>query len=244
MKNAKDILTSHEKFHINLGLERISKILKLLNNPQDNAKIIHIAGTNGKGSTSKIINEILIEHFENKENIGLFTSPHLFSYEERIRINNKKIDSDTFDKLTNEINFLAKENNIELSEFELITAVAFYYFNLKNVKYIVLEVGLGGLFDATNVVKTSTSVITTIDFDHTERLGNNIEEISTQKAGIIKPNSNIVISKNNAGYETIEKIAQNNKAKIIDIPDISIEFNDKNYAIINNKKYEFNLGTA
>ena len=85
MKNANEILTSHEKFHINLGLERITKILELLDNPQDKAKIIHIAGTNGKGSTSKIINQILIEHFQKKEKIGLFTSPHLFCYEERIK---------------------------------------------------------------------------------------------------------------------------------------------------------------
>lgn len=241
MKNADEILTSHEKFHINLGLERITKILNLLDNPQNNKKIIHIAGTNGKGSTSKIINEILIEHFKNNKNIGLFTSPHLFAYEERIRVNNEKINSNEFNKLTNEIDTLAKENNIELSEFELITAVAFYYFYQKKVEYIVLEVGLGGMFDATNIIKNSTSVITTIDFDHTERLGNTIEEIAYQKAGIIKQNSNLVISKDNKGYETIKKVAHEKNAKILDLPEVKIEFSDKNYAIINTEKYEFNL---
>lgn len=241
MKNANEILTSHEKFHINLGLERITKILNLLDNPQDNKKIIHVAGTNGKGSTSKIINEILIEHFKNNKNIGLFTSPHLFSYEERIRIDNKKISPERLSELTNKIDAIAKKNNIELSEFELITAVAFYYFNQEKVEYIVLEVGLGGLFDATNVVKKSTSVITTIDFDHIERLGDSIEKIAQQKAGIIKENSNLIIAKNNKGYKTIEKIAQEKKAKILDLPKVKIEFSDKNYAIINNEKYEFNL---
>ena len=238
MKKADEILTSHEKFHINLGLERISKILALLDNPQDNYKVIHIAGTNGKGSTSKIINEILIKK---GVKTGLFTSPHLFSYEERIRINNEKISSYLFDKLTNKIDSLAKENNIELSEFELITAVGFYYFYLKQVEYVVLEVGLGGKFDATNVVKNSTCVITTIDFDHTERLGSNIEEIALQKAGIIKENSNLIVSKENKGYKTIKKIAKEKNAKLIKIPDVKIEYSDKNYAIVDNKKYEFNL---
>ncbi|MBQ8635720.1 bifunctional folylpolyglutamate synthase/dihydrofolate synthase [bacterium] len=241
MKNANEILTSHEKFHINLGLERITKILELLGNPQEKTNIIHIAGTNGKGSTSKIISQILIEHFQEKEKIGLFTSPHLFSYEERIRINNKKIDSELFNKLTNHIDLLAKSNNIELSEFELITAVAFYYFNLEKVKYIVLEVGLGGLFDATNIVKDSTAVITTIDFDHTERLGNNIKEIAKQKGGIIKENSNVIISQDNLGYETIKKIAKEKAANIIKLPNVKIKFSDKNYAIIENEKFEFNL---
>ena len=240
MKTAEEILTSHNKFHIKLGLERITKILNLLDNPQEKYEIIHIAGTNGKGSTSKIINEILLEHFQDK-NIGLFTSPHLFSYTERICVNSENISEYIFNKLTNEIDLLAQKNNIELSEFELITAVAFYYFYIKKVNYVVLEVGLGGLYDSTNVIKNSTSVITTIDFDHTERLGKNIDEIAIQKAGIIKENSNVAVSKDNLGYETIKNIAQKKNAKIIDLDDIQVVLKDKNYAIINNKKYEFNL---
>ena len=139
MKSAKEILTSHEKFHINLGLERISKILALLDNPQEKYEIIHVAGTNGKGSTCKIINEILYEKFKNTKKIGLFTSPHIFSYEERIRVNNEKISSYILNKLTDEINELAKKNDIELSEFELITAVAFYYFFIKKVDYMTQQ---------------------------------------------------------------------------------------------------------
>ena len=110
MKKASEILTSHKKFHINLGLERIKKILSLLNNPQDNYKTIHIAGTNGKGSTCKILNELLIENAKDKktnEKIGLFTSPHLFSYEERIKIDNENISPYIFDRLTNDIDKLA-----------------------------------------------------------------------------------------------------------------------------------------
>ncbi len=238
MKKASEILTSHNKFHINLGLERITQILNLLDNPQDKYEIIHIAGTNGKGSTSKIINEIL---FQKGIKVGLFTSPHLFSYTERIRINNKQINKYIFDKLVNEIDTLAKKNNIELSEFELITAVSFYYFYIKKVQYVILEVGLGGLYDATNVVKKSTSIITTIDFDHTERLGKTIDEIAAQKAGIIKKNSNTIVSPDNQGYNVIEKIVKEKNSKIINPTKIEISFKDKNYAIIDNQKYEFNL---
>ncbi|MBQ4646818.1 MAG: bifunctional folylpolyglutamate synthase/dihydrofolate synthase [Candidatus Gastranaerophilales bacterium] len=238
MKKASEILTSHNKFHINLGLQRISKVMELLKNPQDNYKIIHVAGTNGKGSTCKIINEILIEQ---GLKTGLFTSPHLFSYTERIKINNKNIDENVFDKLTNEIDSLAKENEIELSEFELITAVAFYYFNLQKVDYVVLEVGLGGNFDATNIIKNSTQIITTIDFDHTERLGKTIEEIALQKAGIIKENSNIAIAKDNQGFKIIQKIAKEKNSKILDLPEIKIIFEEKNYALIEKEKFEFNL---
>ena len=238
MKSAKEILTSHNKFHINLGLERISKIMDLLDNPQDAYEVFHIAGTNGKGSTSKIINDILCA---NGFKVGLFTSPHLFSYTERIKVNNEEISEYLFNKLTNQIDNLAKKNNIELSEFELISAVAFYYFYLKKVKYVVLEVGLGGKFDATNIIKKSTSIITTIDFDHVERLGNTIEEIATQKAGIIKPHSNLVVSPDNAGFGVIEKIAKENMANILELPEVKVIFKDKNYALFDDEKIEFNL---
>ena len=242
MKKAKEILTSTKKFHINLGLERIRAILELLGNQQDNYKIIHVAGTNGKGSTCRIINEILIEKFKNTDTkIGLFTSPHLFSYKERISVNNSLISDFILDELTNKIEELAKEHDIELTEFELITAVAFYYFYIKQIKYLVLEVGLGGEFDATNIIKKSISVITSIDLDHTERLGKTIKEIAKQKAGIIKPKSKVIVSKENKGFKTIEKIAKEKNAKIIIADDVAIEFNEKNYAIFNNKKFEFNL---
>ena len=240
MKNAKDILTSHKKFHINIGLERISKIMEILGNPPEKYKIIHIAGTNGKGSTSKIINEILVK--ANKKT-GLFTSPHLFEYEERIKINNQNISKTLFNKLINKIDSLAKENSIELSEFELINATAFYYFYIMQVEYVVLEVGLGGLFDSTNIIKKPLiEVITTIDFDHTERLGSSIEEIALQKAGIIKDNSKVVISKENKGFEIVKNYAKEKQAKILYPKTIETIFeNNKNYAILNNQKVPFNL---
>ena len=213
MISAKEILKSHNKFLIKLGLERIQSILELLNNPQNNYKVIHIAGTNGKGSTSKIINDILIEK---GYKTGLFTSPHIFEYEERIKVNNEDISTYVFDKLTNTIDDLAHKNNIELSEFELLCAVAFYYFYAKNVDWVVLETGLGGLYDATNVVNSEYCAITSIDFDHTERLGTKIEDIAIQKAGIIKPNSKVAVNPNNKGYEIIKKAS----SALLEIPDI------------------------
>jgi len=240
MKSAQEILKSHEKFHITLGLERISGILKILGNPEKNYKVIHIAGTNGKGSTSKIINQILIE---NGYKVGLYTSPHIFNYEERFLVNNEEISSYVLNKLTFEIDELAKKNNIELSEFELLTAVAFYYFYVKSVDYVVLETGLGGLYDATNVIeKIESAAITSIDFDHTERLGKTIDEIALQKAGIIKKNAYVAISKDNKGYSVIKEKIKEIGAKEVTLPKVEIKYDgEKNIAIINDKEYEFSL---
>ena len=226
MKTAKEILTSHNKFHINLGLQRIKLVLALLDNPQKNYKIIHVAGTNGKGSTCKTVNQILIEHFKNTDKkIGLFTSPHLFSYCERIKINNVDIKEEIFDRLVNDIDNFAKNNNIELSEFELITAVALHYFYIQKVDYVILEVGLGGKYDATNVVNPIITAITTIDLDHTERLGDTIGKIALQKAGIIKKDVPIVISKDNKGLEVIKKVAELNNSKVIEVDKNDVHYN-------------------
>lgn len=226
MKTAKEILTSHNKFHINLGLQRIKLVLALLDNPQKNYKIIHVAGTNGKGSTCKTVNQILIEHFKNTDKkIGLFTSPHLFSYCERIKINNVDIKEEIFDRLVNDIDNFAKNNNIELSEFELITAVALHYFYIQKVDYVILEVGLGGKYDATNVINPIITAITTIDLDHTERLGDTIGKIALQKAGIIKKDVPIVISKDNKGLEVIKKVAELNNSKVIEVDKNDVHYN-------------------
>lgn len=359
-ENAIDILTSQGKFYINLGLERVQKILELLGNPQDKLKYIHVAGTNGKGSVCAILSSILsykpypsplrgeggrssdegvfafkkiyskdalekakllrkkvtdtekilwfylrnrrlgglkfrrqvpigryiadfackekkiiveldgsghlsnrqIEHdrirdsflksegycvlrvynddiFNRIDNVleyifqssicpltpakralstmgrgikdlkvGLFTSPHVFEYTERIKINNIEIGKEYFAKGINDIIKLADENDIHLTEFEILTVLAFNYFAQNNVDIVVLETGLGGRLDATNVIKKPIcSIITHIDFDHTERLGDTIEKIAFEKAGIIKGKCPVIISKKNAGFETIKRIA-------------------------------------
>lgn len=180
------LLTSAGKFRISLGLERIEKILSLLGNPQDKLDCIHVAGTNGKGSVCAILASILNEA---GKKVGLYTSPHIFKYTERIQICGKPITDNDFTEYTFKITSLANENNIDLTEFEILTAVMFKYFADNNVETVILETGLGGRLDATNVIKKNLcSIITHVDYDHTERLGKTLDEIAAEKAGIIKPN--------------------------------------------------------
>ena len=168
-EDAVKLLTSQGKFYIELGLERISRILDILGNPQDKLKCIHIAGTNGKGSVCAIIESVLKE---TGMKVGLYTSPHIFDYTERIKISGNEISKNDFANYVEKICSIADKNNIYLTEFEILTAVMFEYFADNSVDVVVLETGLGGRFDATNVIKSNLcSIITHIDFDHTERLG-------------------------------------------------------------------------
>ena len=237
MQSAESILTSKNKFHINLGLARTLEALEKLGNPQNDIDFIHVAGTNGKGSVCALLNEILCTHFLNTDvKIGLFTSPHLFSYCERIKINNENISQDELDKYIK----IASDSQDELTEFEILTVAAFLYFKDKNVKYVVLEVGLGGMFDSTNVIKNPLcSVITTIDYDHTTRLGNTIEEIAHQKAGIIKQNCPVVIGCDNLGLNIVEKYASEFNAPLYEVK--SLVKPSFSTISINNKEYDFSL---
>lgn len=211
-QHAIDILTSQGKFYINLGLERVQAVLEIFGNPQKKMKFIHVAGTNGKGSVCAMLSSILSAA---GLKVGLFTSPHIFEYTERIKINDEEITQDDFAKNVLEIIQIAEKNNIHLTEFEIITVVAFKYFAQNNVDLVILETGLGGRLDATNVIENNIcSVITHIDFDHTERLGDTIEKIANEKAGIIKQNCPVITSKNNAGFEVIQKVAQEKNAQI------------------------------
>lgn len=205
---AVQLLTSEKKFTIKLGLERMVKIMELLGNPQDKLKYIHVAGTNGKGSVCAIISTILAK---SGLKTGLYTSPHIFEYTERIRIlnntnfdyfNSGEISKTDFASYVFKIIKLADDNNINLTEFEILTAVMFKYFADNNVDIVVLETGLGGRFDATNIIKSNLcSIITHIDIDHTERLGKTKSQIAFEKAGIIKPNCPIFTCE---GYEEIK----------------------------------------
>ena len=199
------LLTSQGKFRIELGLDRISRALERLGNPQDKLQYIHVAGTNGKGSVCAIISTILQEA---GMKVGLYTSPHIFEYTERIMISGVEITKFDFafyiDKITKII------EDINLTEFEILTVVMFKYFADKNVDIVVLETGLGGRFDATNIIKSNLcAVITHIDYDHTERLGNTLSQIAFEKAGIIKPNSAVITSE---GYEIFKDIADENNS--------------------------------
>lgn len=225
-QKAIEALTSQGKFHIKLGLERIEKILELLGNPEKKLKVIHLAGTNGKGSTSAMLSAILVE---NKIKTGLFTSPHIFEYTERIKINGVEIKEELFAKKVLKIIEISEKNEIHLTEFEILTAVAFEYFAENSVDIVVLETGLGGRLDSTNVIKSNLcSIITHIDFDHTERLGGTIEEIASEKAGIIKNGCPVVVGAENLGLDVIKKVAGEKNAPLFivetpeDMPDCSL----------------------
>ncbi len=186
-------LQSLNKFGIQLGLSRIEELLARIGNPERTLKIIHIGGTNGKGSTSAILSAILqAGHYR----VGLFTSPHLNSYTERYQINYQEIDQALLAKLVTEISAVVLEMVAagceHPTEFEVSTALAFLYFAREKVDYLILEVGLGGAIDSTNVVTPLIAVITNVSMDHLEYLGNTLPEIARVKAGIIKPGVPVV----------------------------------------------------
>lgn len=183
-------------------LERIKKVLEKLSNPQDSFKAIHIAGTNGKGSVATMTAEILrLSGYKT----GLFTSPFIIDFRERIRINGEFIEKESLVRLTEKVLAL----NISLTEFELITAVAFLYFKEQNCDVAVIETGLGGRFDATNALNSKlVSVITKIGLDHTAILGESIEKIASEKCGIIKDEPTVcIIGQDAEAQKVIEKSA-------------------------------------
>lgn len=194
-EQAIEFIHSTYKFGSKLGLQNITKLAELLGNPQNSYKIIHIAGTNGKGSTSNMIHDVLMA---SGYKAGLFISPYLEEFTERIQVNKQHIDKDSLARITQlvkeKIDIMIKEGYNHPTEFEVVTAIGFKYFQEQNIDFLVLEVGLGGRFDATNVVNnTLVSVITSISYDHMEYLGDTLEKIAFEKAGIIKENSNVVV---------------------------------------------------
>lgn len=170
------------------GLERVEHILSALQIQAQRIPSIHIAGTNGKGSTAAYISSLLTEQ---NYKVGLFTSPHIYDFSERIRINGKCIEQDFAIAFCNEIQ--ANYTNLDASFFELTFAMALAYFETQKCDYMVIETGLGGRLDATNVIQPKLSVITNISLDHQEFLGNTLPAIAAEKAGIIKRNTPVLI---------------------------------------------------
>jgi len=180
----------------NYDLRRMEELLARLGNPHLNARSIHIAGTNGKGSTAAMVAAALTA---SGYTTGLYTSPHLNTLNERIRVNGELISDDELialvERLKPEIELVDQKATYgRLTTFELLTALAFAYFELKGVDFQVLEVGMGGRLDATNVITPEVCIITSISFDHMDVLGNSLAEIAAEKAGIIKPGSIVVAS--------------------------------------------------
>lgn len=197
-KGAIDYLSGLEKFGMKLGLENITELLDRLSNPQREWKAIHVAGTNGKGSVCAYISSILQEA---GYKIGLYTSPHLIRLNERIQINGKQIPDDQLEKLANQTKKVSEDMASESQEkqithFEFLTAMAFSCFRDEGVDFGVLEVGLGGRLDATNVVEPEACAIAHLAIEHTEQLGGSLEQIAREKAGIIKKGIPVVVSDN------------------------------------------------
>ena len=181
-------LDSLGKFGIKLGMERIEGLLRELGNPEQKIKTVHVTGTNGKGSVTSMITSILLAA---NLKVGKFTSPHLVKYNERINLNGKDISDEDFAMAITAVKVAAdsvvKKGVCEQpTQFEILTAAAFLYFYLQKVDYAVIEVGMGGLWDSTNVITPVVSVITNVALDHTDRCGKTLERIAMQKAGIIK----------------------------------------------------------
>ncbi len=183
------------------GLSRITELCRLLGNPERSLRFIHIAGTNGKGSTSEMLSSILVAA---GYKTGLFTSPYIESFNERMMIDGEEIPNEELAEITAEVRPYALAMEDSPTEFEMITAIGFVYFKRHRCDYVVLECGMGGRFDSTNVIEHSVlSVITGIDLDHTALLGDTTAKIAWEKAGIIKPGIPVLFGEGDGEAETV-----------------------------------------
>lgn len=187
------------------GLENITKLCAFFDNPQDKIKTIHIGGTNGKGSTSNMLASVLQE---SGYRIGIYNSPHLTDFTERIKVNGKNCNKEFVYDFIQKLKKLPAD--IRPSFFEFTTIMAFEYFAQQKVDFAIIEVGLGGRLDSTNIIKPLVSAITNVALDHQNILGNTVEEIATEKAGIIKNNTAIISGDEN---ETVKSIIRNKAAE-------------------------------
>jgi|TARA_E500000178_G_scaffold279016_1_gene278668 dihydrofolate synthase/folylpolyglutamate synthase len=214
----------------NPGLNNVIKFISALELSLERLNFIHVGGTNGKGSTSAYISSILQE---SNYKVGIFTSPHFYDFRERIKINNQRI------KKSFIINFIEDNKNLieklKLSFFELSFCISLAYFIKSKVDYSIIEVGLGGRLDATNIIDPLISVITNISFDHTDILGNTLEMIANEKAGIFKQNSKIIIGeRNDIVDEIFVKKAKEMSSTITFVPDYDDQKNYSNVIYLNN----------
>ncbi len=223
--NAIDKIEEFAKFGSILGLERMTKLMERLGNPQDEMKYIHVAGTNGKRSICRYIYEALQA---NGYKVGIYTSPFLEIFNERIEFNGAYISDEELTEVSqivlDEVSKMVDEGEASPTEFEVITAIAFLYFAKKEADFVVLEVGLGGIGDSTNIIKNPlVTVIASISLDHMDRLGNTIAEIAGEKAGIIKEAVPVVTSaKEDEALKVIARKAYEKGCTLYDIGKIKV----------------------
>ena len=219
-----DYIYQRHSGNVKLGLERMQNILRAMDSPNEKLQGIHIAGTNGKGSTAAMCEAISLQY---GLKTGLNTSPHLVDYRERIRLNGKNIKLNELISTYKKWESVLKEN--EASFFEITTAMAFDIFHSNNIDNAIFEVGLGGRLDGTNPFESTVTVITTISYDHTKSLGNSIEKIAFEKAGIIKTNTPVVLGKIPA--EAIKVIRQRAKELNASVLEYGKDFSISNIEI-------------
>lgn len=212
---------------IKLGLDNALWLNKKLNHPEDTFLSIHVAGTNGKGS---VCNKIAAALQHAGYRTGLYTSPHLMTFRERIRVNGEMIQESELCEIMEEIFQISETGGLSPTFFELTTALAFHYFRKKNVEIAVIETGLGGRLDATNTITPILSIITSISLDHTELLGNSLEEIAEEKAGIIKGKVPVLVGPR-VSHEIIKKNADLKKAPLISVSSTFETYEEENQAI-------------
>ena len=218
------------------GLDNITKLCAFFGNPQDKIKTIHIGGTNGKGSTSNMLASVLQE---SGYKVGIYNSPHLIDFTERIKVNGENCDKEFVYNFIQKLKKLPAD--IRPSFFEFTTIMAFEYFAQQKVDFAIIEVGLGGRLDSTNIIKPLVSAITNVALDHQNILGNTVEEIATEKAGIIKKNTVIISGDENEKVKSIiiKKAAENNSdwvdATLINVDlssDLKGNYQQKNIKVV------------
>ncbi len=225
-KEALEYIQGTKTFGSKLGLDRIKMLVDLLGNPEKGLQVIHVAGTNGKGSTIAFMSSVLCQA---GYKVGIYTSPGLYNFNDRIKINQKEIDDESVGKITGKIkekiDVMLAQGFEHPTEFEIMTALALVYFKEQECDLVILEVGLGGRLDSTNVIKTPMlAVITPIDFDHMDILGDTIELIAKEKAGILKRGTRLVLSPQREEAEVIIL----KRAERFDIPVHKVDFSSIN----------------
>lgn len=207
-------LSSLDPSNIDLGLDKTRSLLERLGNPHERFKSIHIAGTNGKGSTAAFISSVLAA---SGYRTGLYTSPHLETFCERIKVNGKHIDQHKIDEISGKVRKAGERfPSLSPTYFEFATAIAFVYFAEKDVDFAVVETGLGGRLDATNILSPLVSVITPVSMDHADYLGNSLDKIAMEKSGIIKKGRPVVMAQQvDIVASVIKKMANEKKATLL-----------------------------
>ena len=242
MQTVREWILDRMKYKRKYGLERMRVLMSLLENPQDDYPIIHVTGTNGKGSTIAMLSSLFVHQ---GQKVGAFVSPHLIDYTDRFLIDGNVMSEEDFEivgELVRQAEVTLIDEYEPLSFFEIMTAMALVYFSRKKVEVALLEVGIGGLLDTTNIVHSTMSVITSVGMDHEEMLGNTIEEIAIQKTGIFKQNQAVVLG--NLPIEALKVAEVVGEAYNCDLHQFKREFKIEPYKeglVFNNSDYQIHI---